>query len=449
MSFVNNYTCQIIGLYILLQSICPNLVNAQEPVEEQWSIHGQLTGIVQQKTNFYSPYADQNSLLNHSQGNGAKSYTSSATLFLGTRLWKGAEIYYNPEMFGGVPFDGQLSGLGGFYNGELQKGAYSPPIYFNGRSFIRQTVGLGGESEYLESAANQLAGTVDKNRLVFSYGKFSSLDFFDQNSYSHDGRTQFMNFSIFSMGAFGYAADTKGFTYGGVVEWYQNNWIARAARLALPNVPNLPALDYGLTQNYANQFELTREHEIMAQPGAIRVLYYQQQAFMGSFRSASILGQQTRTTPELINVRQAGQNTWGYGINFEQALRDDIGIFGRWSWNPGTTETQTLDISSSLSGGISIKGNRWSRPNDTLGIGFAMNGISAEQIGYLQQRGMTAFIGDGDLSYQKEQIFETYYSAKVFKELYISADYQRIQNPAYNAARGPIHIFGLRAHIEM
>jgi high affinity Mn2+ porin len=124
-------------------------------------------------------------------------------------------------------------------------------------------------------------------------------------------------------------------------------------------------------------------------------------------------------------------------------------VFGRWSWNPGTTETQTLDISKSLSGGVSIKGSSWARPDDTLGLGFAVNGISSSQITYLQQGGMTAFIGDGKLSYRSEQILETYYSAKVYKDLYLSADYQRIANPAYNSARGPVNFFGIRAHIEM
>jgi high affinity Mn2+ porin len=428
-------------------------VDSQVEVEgetEQWSVHGQSTYIVQQKNNFNSPYYGQNSLLNKSEGGGGKSYSLTATAFIGTRLWEGAEVFWNGEMFEGTPFTGQLVGLGGFQNGELQKGAYAPPIYYTARAFLRQTFGLGGGKEHIESDANQLAGNVDKNRIVVTYGKFNALDFFDDNLYSHDPRVEFQNFAIFSMGAYGYAADTKGFTYGAVIEWYQDDYILKFARFAMPTVPNTAQLDYSLTQDYGNQVELTRSHTFFGQPGAVRGLFYQQRAFMGNYQNAINYAQATNTSPpSILNVRQAATNSWGYGLNFEQAINDDVGVFGRWSWNPGTTETQTLDISKSLSGGVSIKGSSWLRPHDTLGIGFAVNGISASQISYLQQGGMTAFIGDGALSYKPEQIVETYYSAKVYKDLYISADYQRIANPAYNSARGPVNFFGLRAHIEM
>ena len=439
-----------LALFICIGLLSSHLYAQESSNEEpeQWSIHGQATYINQQKNNFYSAYRGDNSLLNKSEGSAKNSYSLSATAFLGARLWEGAQAYYNPEMFQGVPFGGQLVGLGGFQNGELQKGAFTSPVFYNARAFIRQTIGLGGEQEFLESEANQLAGKVDKNRLVFSYGRFGSLDFFDNNTYSHNSRTQFQNFSIFSMGAYGYAADTKGFTYGVVAEWYQDDWILKAARLALPTIPNTSLLDHSLSKDYIDQVEVTRSYELDGKAGAIRALYYEQHAFMGSYQDAMTQGQ-INGIPNLVSVRQNSTRSWGYGLNMEQALNDNIGVFARWSYNPGKTETQTLDMNKSLSGGISIKGTSWSRPHDTLGMGYAINGISASEIAYLQQGGMTAFIGDHNISYKTEQIFEAYYSAQVYKDLSISVDYQRIANPAYNSARGPVHIFGLRAHIEM
>ncbi|NBT86667.1 MAG: hypothetical protein EBT45_09300, partial [Alphaproteobacteria bacterium] len=188
----------------------------QQPETERWSVHSQATYIGQQKNNFTSPYFGTNSLLNKTQGGGANSYTLSATAFLGTRLWESAEFYYNPEVFQGTPFNGELVGLGGFQNGELQKGSFANPVFYSARAFMRQSFNLGGEKEFVESSANQLAGEVDKNRVVVSWGKLATLDFFDQNTYSHDPRTQFQNFALFSMGAYSYAADTKGYTYGAV-----------------------------------------------------------------------------------------------------------------------------------------------------------------------------------------------------------------------------------------
>ena len=230
------------------------------------------------------------------------------------------------------------------------------------------------------------------------------------------------------------------------MEWYQGDWVTRMARLALPSIPNTSLLDHSLSHNYGDQIEVSHSHQLNQQPGAIRVLYYEQRAFMGRYQDAL---DQNSSSPDLTTIRKDGTKSWGYGLNIEQAINSDIGVFARWSQNPGKTETQTLDISRSLSGGVSIKGTSWSRPKDIVGVGYAINGISASQINYLKNGGMTAFIGDGSLNYKTEQIFETYYSGQIYKDLSLTLDYQRIANPAYNSARGPIHIFSLRAHIEM
>ena len=240
----------------IVDSLTP-LLNATE----QWSIHAQSTYISQWKNNFNSPYYGEKSMLNKSEGDIGRSYTLTATAFLGARLWEGAEVYFNPEMFEGLPFS-NFSGLGGFTNGELQRGTSVPPSYYTARAFIRQTIGLGGGKEHIEGVANQLAGNVDKNRLVLTYGKFAALDFFDANAYSHDPRTQFLNYAIMSSGAYSFAADTKGYTYGVVAEWYQGDWVTRAARFAMPTEPNTLQLDYSMTQDYGNQVEITRAHTI-------------------------------------------------------------------------------------------------------------------------------------------------------------------------------------------
>ena len=423
---------------------------ALESASEQWSVHGQATYINQFKNNFNSPYYGSKSLLNKSDGDISKSYTFSATAFLGTRLWEGAEAYINPEMFEGIPFSG-LSGLGGFSNGELQKGTAIPPIYYMARMFLRQTFGFGGGQEHIEGVANQLAGNVDKRRLVVTYGTFSALDFFDANAYSHDPRTQFLNWSLMASGAYDYAANSRGYTYGFVGEYYHDEeWVMRLARLAMPKSPNSLALDYDLTQQYGNTAEITHLHTINGQAGKARVLVFQNRGIMSTYNNAMNFGQQSNTTPDILSTRYGYQTKWGYALNGEQAITENIGAFGRWSWNNGQTETQAFtDISNSLSGGLSIKGAGWGRPQDTIGIGAALNGISSQQISYLQKGGVTMFIGDGRLNYKKEQIFETFYSWNVYKSLSLSADYQRIANPGYNTDRGPVNFYGLRAHIEM
>ena len=169
---------------------------------------------------------------------------------------------------------------------------------------------------------------------------------------------------------------------------------------------------------------------------------------MANYQNAINLAYKTNAVPSIYNARQANQTSWGYGLNAEQALTKDVGIFARWSWNNGQTETQTYDISKSISGGVSVNGEIWSRKEDTFGLAFAVNGISASEINYLQLKASTMFIGDGALKYKPEQIIETYYSFNVYKGAYLTADYQRIANPAYNAARGPVNFLSLRAHLK-
>jgi hypothetical protein len=415
---------------------------------ENFSFHAQSTYINQKHNDFYSPYNSANSILSRSEGGDGRSYSLTGTIYLGARIWDNTEVYYNPEMFSGTPFTGSLVGLGGVQNGELQKGSFAPPIYYTARAYVKQTFQFGSEREYLDSSANQLAGYIDTNRLVISVGKFNTLDFFDDNTYSHDPRVEFQNFALFSMGAYNYAADTKGFTFGIVAEWFKDDWLFKVARLAMPKVPNTADLDYSLQNNYGDQAEISHQHILFGQPGVARLLVFRANAFMSTYRDAIDLGARTSTTPDILSTRYAYQSLNGYGINIEQALSKDVGFFARWSWNTGNTETQTLDISQSLSGGFSIKGSTWGRPEDTIGIGYAINGISASEIDYLNRGGLTAFIGDGNLQYDREKIFEAFYSIKAHKYLYLTADYQRIENPAFNSARGPINIFGVRAHAE-
>jgi len=426
-----------------------NGVGMLQSEPEMWSLHGQSTYIIQQKNNFNSAYHGQNSLLNKNEGAGENSYTFSATAFLGRRLWQGGELFFNPEIFQGIPFSGQLVGLGGFENGELQKGAFDNPVYYTARAFIRQTINLGGESEISEEGPNKLKGSLDKNRLVLTFGKLASLDYFDDNTYSHDPRAQFQNFAIFSMGAYGYAADIKGFTYGAVAEWYRDNWVIKIARLALPEVPNTSQLDYSLTKDYINQIEATRIHRLGEQSGAIRALLYRQYAFMANYQDAINSNAGSAGAPDLTAFRRHGSSSIGYGMNLEQSINENLGVFGRWSWNTGATETQTLDISKSISGGVSLKGSYWASPKDTVGLGYAINGISSSEINYLKLGGMTAFIGDGNISYKPETVIECYYSKPLSKEVSLTLDLQRITNPAYNSDRGPVNMVGFRVHFEI
>jgi carbohydrate-selective porin OprB len=296
---------------------------------------------------------------------------------------------------------------------------------------------------------NQLAGVVEKNRFVLTAGNFSTLNIFDNNTYALDPRTQFMNWSNMTYAAYDYAADARGFGWGFAGEWYQDSWVVRFGRMTVPKEPNMLQLDYQFFKHYGDQLEIEHSHELSGQPGKVRLLGYRDYAVLASFRDAINYGIATNTTPSIFNVRYGEKSKYGFGIDAEQAINANLGAFLRAIWSDGRTETDAFtEVDQSIAGGISLKGTDWGRAKDTLGFSLISNGLSKDRRDYLQDGGISFFIGDGALRYRPETIFESYYNWNVAKHTWLTADYQYIANPAYNADRGPVEVFGLRLHFE-
>jgi high affinity Mn2+ porin len=412
----------------------------------------QSTYVWQRKPAFQAKFSGDNSLRTERE---PRSHTLTATAFLGARVWEGAEFYFNPEMSSSDSLS-QLHGLGGLTNGENQKGGGTKPTFYVARLFLRQTWGLGGGSEQIESAPNQLAGMIDKNRIVLTVGTVSLVDVFDNNAYSHDPRTQFLNWAIMTHGAFDYAADTRGYTSGAALEYYRNNYAFRIGRFMQPLESNGRPLDTHIFNHYGDQIEIERSHEINGQPGKLRLLAFRNRAFMAGFqdtldswRAGGRVG-----VPDISAVRKERTKV-GWGVNLEQSIAGNVGLFVRASANDGKSETYAFtEIERSISGGVVVKGVDWGRPSDALGIAFVQNGISSGHRDYLANGGLGPFIGDGvppagtNYNYAPERILEVYYNVNLAKGTWASVDYQRAQNPAYNADRGPASFYGVRVHFE-
>lgn len=412
--------------------------------QEDWQIKGQATYIRQYSESFRSPYSGARSLA----AGGESGYTFTSTLFAGLRPWQGGELYLNLEAGQGDPLSG-LNGLGGFTNGEATRVSGSQLKAYRQRLFLRQTWNLGGESETVESAFNQLAGTVEHDRFVLTLGNFSTLDIFDNNAYAKDPRTQFLNWSNMASAAFDYAADARGFGWGFAGEWYQGDWVLRFGRMTGPLEPNGPKVDDQILRHYGDQVELEHSHEIAGLPGKIRLLAWRNRAKLGAFRDASLLLDSQPNSQTIINARGGEKIKYGLGINIEQALSADLGFFLRAMQADGRTETYAFtEVDGSLATGLALKGAAWGRADDTVGLAWMRNTISPARRDYLAKGGISFFIGDGALNYRPESIIETYYSWKLLSGLWLSGDYQRLANPAYNADRGPANVTSLRLHAE-
>lgn len=407
-----------------------------------WEIHGQTTFIFQGYPPFSSPYQGANSF----PGVGQSRETWTVSAFLGVRLWQGAELYYNPELLQGFGLAGTV-GAGGYPNGEAQKSNFPFPRYNTSRLFLRQEIGLGGERETIEGEYGQLSGEKDIARLTFQAGKFSVHDLFDGNDYAEDSRSDFLNWSIWAAGAFDYPADRVGLTYGVTAELNQPLWAARVGYFLVGNQPNANVFDMSLFARGGYVGELELRYKPFGKKGVAKVGTWLTSTFAGSYNDAVALAATIAgaTANDTIAQTRQGRTKYGYYLNLQQEISDDLGLFARWSWNDGRSEISAFtDIDASLSGGLQLKGSSWGRAQDRIGLAGAWNMISPDHSRYLGAGGLGVLVGDGRLSYAAENIVEAFYALQMTKGLTATADYQLLVNPAYNADRGPVHVFSGR-----
>ena len=441
--------------------------------DESWNAYGQFTYISSWKPFFPAQYTNvggsQNSLLQDPE----RSFTGSFTLFFGLRLWKGGEAYLVPEVISEQPLSG-LHGIGGaIQNFELQKTGSTTPQLYRSRTYLRQTFDFGGEPVVKTSDPMQLAATVTSRRLVFTLGNFTILDVFDRNSVSWDPRQTFLNMAFMTYASWDFPSDARGYSWGGTAELYWDDWALRIGRITPPQNPNSLAIDFQIWKFYGDQLELEHDHRMFGRPGAVRLLGYRNHVDTGSFNDAiaafqadpsknsqacdaaglynynnPAIGPGNPTAPDLCWVRQPNVKL-GVGISVEQYVAPDVGLFLRAMYSDGRTEVDAYNPADrSFSLGAVAKGTLWHRPFDVTGAGFGMSWISASHAAYLAMGGVDGFVGDGALRQAGEGIAEAFYSFNLLKALWLSADYQHLWNPGFNADRGPVDIYGARIHVE-
>jgi high affinity Mn2+ porin len=415
---------------------------AQLPGDERFAVHGQMTYVNQWADDFNSPYAGPNSLtpLNSRE-------TVDATLFVGARLWSGAEAWVTPEIDQGFGLDNTL-GVAGFTSGEAYKVGANAPYFRLPRAFLRQTVGTGTEKEPVDPAANQLGGSRSVDRWVLTIGKFSVTDVFDANRYAHDPRMDFLNWAAINTGSFDYAADAWGYTVGLALERYLGSWVFRGGVFDLSNIPNSETLEHGFHE-FQMVAEIEKSYLLFGQTGRVRVTGFDSRGRMALLSDAIALAEATGTTPDPAAVRQYRSRP-GVSFNLEQPLTSEFGLFARAGKSDGNVEVyEFTDIDRSVAIGASLEGARWHRQADTVGIVAIDNGISAIREQYLNLGGLGILVGDGKLPHPgAEQILETYYNCAVFSHLFVTLDYQWVKNPGYNTDRGPVSVYAVRVHAQ-
>ena len=329
--------------------------------------------------------------------------------------------------------------MGGFSNGEAFKVGTKVPNIYLARLFLRQTVGLGDETEAVADGDFQMPGERPASRLTFTVGKLSAKDTFDANTYASDPRTQFQNWSLFANDAWDYPADALGFVPGATMEWTQSDWSIRGGFYTVVQRANGTAIDWSLDHAGSSTVELEHRHRWGGHPGAVRLLGYATRANMGSY-SAALL----RADLDLTATRSYRQRI-GFGLNLEQELTSSLGTFARLGWNDGRAETWMFtEVDATATVGLSWKGTAWHRASDTVGLGGVLNDLSREHRAFLAAGGEGITVGDGKLRAGLEEIVELYYDCALQPWLHFTTDFQAVNHPGYNRDRGPVYLFGAR-----
>jgi high affinity Mn2+ porin len=433
--------------FVFLAPVCVGQSSQDTTKKDQfWNFHFQSTVVAQYHPAFPANYSGSNSLDKKAE----TDISITSTIFFGARLWKGAQAYFNPELSGGNGFS-QTTGIAGFPNGEIYRVSDPAPHIYTGRLYLRQLISLSKEPVFKSDDLNQLAGKEPESYISIIAGKFSIVDFFDNNAYSHDPRTQFYNWALMGNGAWDYPANTRGYTYGLVAELVKKIWTIRFGFVMVSTTPNGSKMDFDILRSNSSVVEFDKNYKIGNQSGVIRILGFLTQSKMGNYQDALNWGKAHDTIPLLDSVRETGHTKYGFGFNIEHAINGNVGLFLKGSWNDGHNETWMFtDIDRALSLGVSLNGGLWKRKDDNLGLAFLVNGLSTFHRNFLKAGGYSFIIGDGNLNYAPESIAEVYYSFRFFmKCMWLTPDYQFVINPAYNQDRGPVSIFGLRVHFEI
>ena len=413
-------------------------------------ISGQSNTIFQGKPGFHSPYEGPNSL------DSAGEYKTSQveTLYLGIEAHRhpryNTDLLVDFESAGGRGI-GQALGLAGFTNLDVVRNPSLGTAPYLSRGEIHQTIGLSNEMRESDRDPFSLATQVPIRRFEVRLGKMGANDFLDTNEVASDSHLQFMNWTIDDNGAWDYAADTRGYTVGGVLEYDDRNWSARYGLFAMPTVANGIALDWAFSRAREQNWEYELRHSLLrGRRGTTKILAFVNTAHMGNYRSAVENFVAGRTlSPDIQSAERVGAVKYGFSWNNEQDVTSYLRIATRFGWNDDKEESYayTEDAQTVVVAG-DYAGSRWGRPADKLGTAFVSNAIKRDHQNYLKFGGDGFLLGDGRLHYGRENIVESYYTLHAWRGLFFALDGQHVDNPGYNGDRGPVWVGSIRGHID-
>ena len=417
------------------------------PENSSWWVSGQVNIIFQAHPNFHALYSGPHSF----QAEREHATSRILTLYTGYQFSRSTEALFDLESAGGAGLSSAL-GLAGFTNLDVVRSPDLGNTPYVARLMLHKVFALGSDDQEASRSPISLLTEQPVRRLEIRGGKFSLADYFDVNSIGTDSHLQFMNWTADNNGSYDYAADTRGYTIGVMVEYQDRGWGLRYAEALMPKVANGPTLDRDIRQSRSENIELELRPQLVDKRRTIfRFLSYVNHANMGSYREAIqafVSGADPR--PDITAHRRPGRIKYGFGFNGEHELSETVRVFARIGWNEGKNESFAYtEVDQSVAFGGDWRLERLRRPVDKLGLVFMSNAISKLHQEYLALGGEGFLLGDGRLTYGRENIVEGYYTLHLWRGFYVSPDAQYITHPGYNRDRGPVFVGGLRLHVDL
>jgi hypothetical protein len=428
----------------------PVLTMAPHPEAARYWLTGQANIIFQGRLPFHANYEGANSFQS-----GAEYKTSLiGTLYTGVRATHSVryntDLIVNFESAGGRGLS-QALGIAGFTNIDVVRNPNLGSKPYVARYQVHQTIGLSSETTAQTPNSFAFAPEVPVRRIELRAGKMTLPDFFDANPVGSDSHLQFMNWTADNNGAWDYAADTRGYTVGGMVEYDDRQWSLRYGLFAMPTVANGIDMDWAFSRAHAQNAEFELRHSFVPKrQGTQRLLFFANRAHMGSYREAvRAYLNGTDATPEITRHEHFSALKYGFGLNTDQQLSENLRGFARFGWNEGQHESYAYtEVDQTVSVGADYAMARWHRPNDKFGAVFISNAIKRDHQDYLRYGGKGFILGDGALRYGRETTEEGYYTLHAWRGLFYAVDVQHVANPGYNRDRGPAWVGSVRAHVD-
>jgi high affinity Mn2+ porin len=451
----------IVGFVTLLTLIAGASARAQTPIEPEppqqtaepatvfphpddtrWWLSGQLNLIGQAHGDFPAAYSGQNSL----RATSEQALSRVWTIYTGLQLTKRLDVVVDVESAGGRGLSEAL-GLAGFTNLDVVRNPSLGSAPYLARAIVHWVIPFSSETTKTPRGPLALQAELPARRLELRAGKIGMVDFFDLNAVGSDSHLQFTNWTIDNNGAYDYDADTRGYTWGVVAEYYAPGWALRGSIALMPTVANGIDMDWDIGRARGQNLELELHPNDRL---TVRALAYANVADMGSYADAiQAYRAGIDSRPNIEAHREQGRVKYGFGGNADYATSHGVRFFARTGWNEGQNESFAYtEVNNTVAFGGDVSGQLWGRTDDRVGLAAVTNGLSDEHRDYLALGGLGFILGDGALRYGREDIVETYYTAHLWRGVSASAGAQYITHPGYNQDRGPVLVGALRLHVD-